>query len=85
MAAPYTPNLMDMARERTQLRGGRFDGSHVEAEAALDVGAVAARGHRSSGLRFKRAEVIGGCGELRSHPGGGTVGRPAIPLQEEIR
>jgi two-component system sensor histidine kinase DegS len=35
IVAPYTPNLMDMARERTELRGGRFDGLHAEAKAVL--------------------------------------------------
>ena len=32
---PYTPALMDVAREGTRLRDGRFDGLHVEATAAL--------------------------------------------------
>jgi len=34
-AAPYTANLMDLARERSDLRDGRFDGLHAEAKAAL--------------------------------------------------
>jgi signal transduction histidine kinase len=78
---------MDVAREGTGLRGGRFDGLHAETEAALDVGAIAARGRRNPGLPFirERAESFGGRVEVRSHPGGGTVVRLAIPLREESR
>jgi signal transduction histidine kinase len=34
-AGPYTPNLMDLARERSNVRDDRFDGLHAEAKAAL--------------------------------------------------
>jgi two-component system sensor histidine kinase DegS len=51
----------------------------------FDVSAVAARGRRNFGLQFmrERAELIGAQFEVESRPGGGTVVRLAIPVEEE--
>jgi signal transduction histidine kinase len=51
----------------------------------FDTGAVAARGRRNFGLQFmrERAELIGAQFEVESRPGGGTVVRLAIPVEEE--
>jgi two-component system sensor histidine kinase DegS len=51
----------------------------------FDVSAVAARGRRNFGLQFmrERAELIGAQFEVHSRPGGGTVVRLAIPVEEE--
>ena len=51
----------------------------------FDVTAVAARGRRNFGLQFmrERAELIGAQFEVHSRPGGGTVVRLAIPVEEE--
>jgi two-component system sensor histidine kinase DegS len=46
MTAPYTPNLMDIARERIQVRDGGFDGLHAEAKAALAGAGDGLRGIR---------------------------------------
>jgi len=45
-AAPYTPNLMDVARERSEVRDDRFDGLHAEAKAALAYAGNTVRGVR---------------------------------------
>lgn len=45
-AAPYTPNLMDVARESTTLGEGRLDGLHAEAKAALQSARNALRAVR---------------------------------------
>jgi two-component system sensor histidine kinase DegS len=51
----------------------------------FDVTTVAARGRRNFGLQFmrERAELIGAQFEVHSRPGGGTVVRLAIPVEEE--
>jgi signal transduction histidine kinase len=51
-AAPYTPNLMDVARESSELRDGRFDGLHAEAKAALGYAGNSIRGIRD---RYREA------------------------------
>ena len=51
-AAPYTPNLMDVARESSELRDGRFDGLHAEAKAALGYAGNTLRGIRD---RYREA------------------------------
>jgi two-component system sensor histidine kinase DegS len=51
----------------------------------FDVTTVAARGRRNFGLQFmrERADLIGAQFEVHSRPGGGTVVRLAIPVEEE--
>lgn len=45
-AAPYTPNLMDVARGSSELRDDRFDGLHAEAKVALAQAGNSLRGIR---------------------------------------
>ena len=57
-AALYTPSLMDVARESSELRGGRFDGLHAEAKAANMVaptGLRIAADQSAPDARLKRA------------------------------
>ncbi len=57
IAAPYTPNLMDVARERSALRDGRFDGLHAEAKAALGYAGNTLRGVRDRYREAYREEL----------------------------
>ena len=57
--APYTPNLMDVAREATEVRDSRFDGLHAEAKAAFAYAGKRLRGVRHRYRDAYRDELAG--------------------------